>query len=176
MLKIQQEQEMVAKLKQLIDPAYLYESDLILNENKGDFDTVRIRINDCNPWRNGSIKGDLLFCRIKIGSKTKYINLKKKYSSIIADVGLAYTSTKSESDNDFIRITLTDFFQLLNTPSEQFKKIINQIYLDSISFPAFGCCSKMNECRKADKCLHADQLYATACQYQKLMKRTGKFE
>lgn len=75
-----------------------------------------------------------------------------------------------------ININLHDFIVYLNDPTDEFIKILNRIFTSNILFHEFGCCSKYEDCEKAGKCLHIDQLYALGCQYKKVLKRTGKFE
>ena len=91
-------------------------------------------------------------------------------------MNITYSNNSSEQNEDMIRIDLSDFTALIDNPTDDFIKAVNLMYLNGISFPEFGCCSKYKECEQAEKCLHIDPLYATACQYQKLMKRSGKFE
>ena len=171
---IETEQQIVDKITALIKPENLHLAKILLQENKGN-DSIIIKLQN-NPWRNGVIKGDLLFAKIKTGGKVQYINIKDKFSFWMNKMNVEYTSTKTEQKADMIRIDLSDFTVLLDNPTDDFIKAVNLMYLNGISFPEFGCCSKYKECEQAEKCLHIDPLYATACQYQKLMKRKGVFE
>lgn len=173
--EIETEQKIVKQIISLIDIKYLDKASLQLKENKGDKDSIIISVEN-NPWRNGVIKGDMLFGRIKTGGKVQYVQLKERYSSLFGRMNIAYTSNQSEQNEDMIRIELSDFISLVNTPTELFIEVINSMFINNISFIEFGCCSKHEECEKQGKCLHTDQLYATACQWQKHLKRTGKFE
>lgn len=173
--EIEKEQKIVASIISLINDKYLDKATITLQENKSEKDSIIIVVEN-NPWRNGVIKGDLLFSRVKTGGKVQYVHFKKTYSHLFDKLRVSYTSNKSERDEGMIRIALSDFCNLLDHPTEDFIKSLNYMYLNNISFSEFGCCSKYADCEKAGKCLHTDQLYATACQYQKLMKRTGKFE
>lgn len=169
------ERQIVGDILALIKPEYLEKSTLVLQENKGDKDSIVITIEN-NPWRNGMIKGDRLFGRIKTGGKLQYVQIKRKHSLFLNKLHINYTANKSEQKEEFVRIDLADFCSLLENPTSKAVELINRIYLNAISFPEFGCCSKYAECEKEGKCLHIDQLYATACQWQKYLKRTGKFE
>ena len=83
---------------------------------------------------------------------------------------------ESESKYDWIRIELQSFLKLLNDPSHDFIQAINDMFVECIAFPSFGCCSKYAECEKAGNCLHTDQLYATACQWRNHIKGSGKYD
>lgn len=172
---IEQEQQIVDLVSSIIKSDYLNGASLSLQQNKGDKDSITITVNN-NPWRNGVINGDMLFGRIKTGGKVQYIQVKSKYSDLFSEMGLSYTSNKSESDEGMIRIGLSEFCSLLAEPTELFVQTANLMFTDNISFAKFGCCSKYSECKKEGKCLHTDQLYATACQWQKHLKGNEQFE
>lgn len=172
---LEMEQQIVDKITALIKPEYLHNAKLDLQINKREKDSIIIIVGN-NPWRNGVIKGDMLLCRVKTCGKIKYVQVKKKYSTLFNKMNITYSNNSSEQNEDMIRIDLSDFTALIDNPTDDFIKAVNLMYLNGISFPEFGCCSKYKECEQAEKCLHIDPLYATACQYQKLMKRSGKFE
>ena len=167
--------QITEKIIPLIQPQYKQGAYTDINRNVGGENPIVIRL-DNNPWRNGLIKGDIVFAAVKFGKEQQYMLFKKKFSCYFDKLGIKCTSNTTEKEKDMIRVNLPDFKSLLDSPTEEFIKIINDMYIGNISFPEFGCCSKHMECTKADKCLHLDSLYATACQYQKMMKRSGKFE
>lgn len=168
-------QQIVEKIKLFIKPEYEKSSDLVLNLNSGSIHSAMITVEN-TPWRNGIIKGDLLFAKIKADGKSKYINFKSSLAYLFEQMNIEYSANSTEQKSDLIRIDLDVFMSQLNNPTKDFQKIMDMAFLGAISFNEFGCCSKYAECEKTGKCQHTDQLYATACQYQKLMKRTGKFE
>lgn len=169
------EHTIVNQITSLIDIKYLEHASLHLKENKGDKDSIIISVEN-NPWRNDVIKGNMLYGRIKTSGKAQYVQISSRYSSILDEINIAYTSNKTEQNEDMIRLGLSDLNALLSNPTELFIEVINFMFINSISFAEFGCCSKYAECEKQGKCLHTDQLYATACQLQKHLKRTGKIE
>lgn len=57
------DQQIVDKLANFINPDYLSTAKLLLQVNKVE-NSIVIRI-DNNPWRNGVIKRDIVFARIK---------------------------------------------------------------------------------------------------------------
>lgn len=168
------DQQIVDKISSLIIPEYLKTSKLLLQVNKQE-NSIIIRVEN-NPWRNGVSSGDMLFCRIKSNGKINFFQFKKAFAEDFEKINISYSANNTESKNDMIRIPFSDFTNALDNPSDDFKALMNKVFIYNISFTQFGCCSKYDECEKAGKCLHCDQLYATACQFQKLLKRTGKFE
>lgn len=167
--------QIMEKIIPLIKQKYTQNACMDIVRKTGSENSIVIRLGN-NPWRNGLIKGDIIFCIIKADGTEPYILFKNKYSKYFDDLGIVYTSNTTEKSMDMIRMSLYDFKKELDNPTEKFIQFINEIYISNIAFPQFGCCSKHMECTKAGKCLHIDPLYATACQYQKMMKRSGKFE
>ena len=167
------EQKIVDKISFLIKPEYLDHVQILLQENTGPTNSIVIRLEN-NPWRNGVIKGDIIFAKIKSTGETKYLNFKDKFLPVLNDLHVAYIpSSASEAKYDWIRVELNDFVKLLENPTENFIQAINMIYVKSIAFPAFGCCSKFNECSSKKECVHPDRLYSTACQYRKFTDNVG---
>lgn len=169
------DQIVVDKISRLIKLGFLDSAKLILQIKTDNSNSIRITVEN-NPWRNGVVKGNSFFANIKSSGKNPYMNFKNSFAYSFRKIGIDCTANKTEQKAELIRISLPVFMENLNNPSDEFIKLINNVFLKNISFPEFGCCSKYTECEKAGKCLHSDQLYATACQYQKLLKRTGKFE
>lgn len=169
-------EQIVKKISSLIKPCFLESSKLSLQENISKLDSIVIKL-DNNTWRNGVIKGNIIFARIKPNGDQPYINIKNKFSDLFSVFDIVQLSVpESESQYDWIRIELQSFLKLLNNPSDSFIQAINDMYIGCIEFPAFGCCSKYAECQKEGKCLHTDQLYATACQWKKHLKGSENFE
>lgn len=169
------DQTIVDKIARLINPEYLDKAELKLQIKTDNTNSIRIALEN-NLWRNDLVKGNSFFANIKSSGKNPYINFKSNYAFQFKKINIEYTSNITEKNAELIRISLPVFLEHLENASGEFIEILNEMFLRNISFPEFGCCSKQPECEKAGKCLHSDQLYATACQYQKLMKRTGKFE
>lgn len=156
--------QIVEKIKSYIDPKYLYCADMSLVLNIGEENSVVISLEN-NSWRNGAMNGSKLFAKINADRKSKYILFDASTEHLFE--GGQGISLKTELDA---------FMKHLVKPSQDFVSLMNAIFLKVISFSNFGCCSKYAECEKQGKCLHPDQLYATACQWQKHLKRSGKFE
>lgn len=168
------EKQIMGKIIPLIKQKYTQNACMDIVRKTGSENSIVIRLGN-NPWRNGLIKGDIIFCIIKADGNEPHILFKNKYSKYFDDLEIVYTSNTTEKSMDMIRMDLCDFKKELDCPKNNFIQIVNEIYISNIAFPEFGCCSKHIECQKAGKCLHIDPLYATACQYQKLMKRSGIF-
>ena len=156
------DQQIVNKIARLIKPEYFESAGLELMIKADNSNSIRITIEN-NPWRNGVIKGNSFFANIKSGGKTQYINVKDIFAYNFSEIGIESTANTTERKSEYIRINLHTFIKYLDNPSEKFIDLINKMFLRNILFQEFGCCSKYEECEKAGKCLHSDQLYATAC-------------
>ena len=167
--------QIIDKINDLVYPSYKEHANLCANLRSGTIHSAIINV-DNSPWRNGVVKGTSLFASIKVSGKERYIYFKEAFTYHFKKLGIEYTAKKTERRSEMIRISLADFVNRIDNPSDEFIKLINDVFIKNISFPEFGCCSKYVECEKSRKCSHPDQLYATACQYQKLMKRTVKCE
>ena len=167
--------QIIEKVKGLINEEFTEHADLELNFNAGNIHSALIKLEN-NPWRNGVIKGDLLFTQIKCSGNVKYLRFKKQFSYYLDELGIKYTANKTEGKVDTIRANLSDFKNCLDNPSKKFIHMLNAMFLKNIGFSEFGCCGKHTECETKRKCIHADKLYSTACQFKKLMQRSGKFE
>lgn len=167
--------QIIEKIAALLSPIYTEHANLSLNLNSGNIHSAVITVEN-NLWRNGIIKGDLLFAKLKTNGKNRYINFKSSLAYLFKSINLDYSANNTEEKNGLIRIDLDNFMLQINNTTKEFQRIMDTALLRAISFNEFGCCSKYAECEKAGRCMHVDQLYATACQYQNLMKRTGKFE
>ena len=62
-----------------------------------------------------------------------------------------------------MRVSLDDFIDNLNKLNE----LLNKIFISSVSFETFGCCSRYKKCSEKQKCIHDDLLYSSACMYRK---------
>lgn len=164
------EQQIADKINALILPENLDHARILLQENAGSLDSIVIRLEN-NPWRNGVIKGDIILARIKTSGDTQYLNFKDKFLPLFNGMNIKLLPVPdAESQYDWARVDLHSFMELLNAPTEDFIKAVNTIYLGSIVFPEFGCCSKFKECTEKKKCVHIDKLYSTACQYRKIIR------
>lgn len=105
--------------------------------------------------------------------KTKgsgYLRFKIKYRNWFEQHNI--NTTQINSMTDFFRIPLEEFpkiEQLKDDPD--FIQLIEDIFLDALTFEPFGCCHKYVECSDAKKCLHDDLIYATACMYRKNLEQ-----
>lgn len=169
------DQMIVDKIAKLIYPEYLTEAKIELMVCKNATNNIKVSFG-INPWRYGLVNGDLSFASINTFGNNPSITFFGKFTDDFSKLGMNYTEEKVFTVRNCINVDLQDFITYLNNPTAEFIKLINHIFISNISFSEFGCCSKYAKCEQAGKCLHIDQLYATACQYQKLMKRTGKFE
>ena len=155
--------QITEKIKSCIEPKYLYCSDLNLALNIGEENSVVISLEN-NPWRNGVMNGDKLFAKINADGETKYIVFNLSAEGLLREQSIS------------LKTDLNVFMDHLAKLSQDFTSLMNAIFLKAISFSEFGCCSKYAECERQGMCLHTDQLYATACQWQKHLKRSGKYD
>ena len=168
------EQQIVDKINALILPENLDHAKILLQENTNNLDSIVIRLEN-NPWRNGVIKGDIIFARIKTNGDTQYLNFKNKFLSLFNGTNIKLLPVPdAEAQYDWARVGLNSFIELLNAPTKDFIKSVNEIYLGSIVFPEFGCCSKYKKCFEKKECVHSDRLYSTACQYRKIINNIDK--
>lgn len=155
-------------LKSVLSKENLSAADLYLRGNISGIDSFVIHV--CATPFHEEID-NILFARIKPTGKTKFISFRKKYEFKFKQLGVETSDIKSEQD--YFRINLDLFFSDKTLSNPEIIKLINLIFVDSMNFPAFGCCHLYNECSDAEKCLHPDQMYATACSYRKNME-SGK--
>ena len=148
-------------IKSAIRPEYIKGSEIKFKQNISYYSII---VTSKKTAYRDSDTSDLLFARIKIGKKGSYISFSSKYSNLFDSAKIPYTISKS--DSKFIRIDL-DVFNSLNNRKELLSPILNQIFIDLFSFPAFGCCSNYIKCSDERHCIHPDPAYATACQYRK---------
>lgn len=166
----QYDQIIVDKIVKIIKQEYLAEAKIELMVCKNATNNIKISFG-VNPWRFGMFKGDSYFASINSSKKNPSITFFGKFSDDFSKLGMHYTEEKLYTIRNCINVDLQDFINHLDNPSEEFVKLINHVFISNISFQEFGCCSKYAECKKAGKCLHVDQLYATACQYQKTIEK-----
>lgn len=158
------------KAKLMIEPKYLSESNIEFKLNSDTAHSGVISLKN-NPWRNGKINGDMLLIRIKAEGEKRFIYLKSSLSHLLDESNIEYSASPTEEKNGVIKVDLNIFKAMFDKEDRRIKTIINAAFLRAISFTEFGCCSKYEECEKQGKCLHTDQLYATACQWQKHLKK-----
>jgi len=163
------DKEILNQIQSFVESSYLELSKLELQENRSDYNSIFIK-SSTTPYRNGTNGNkSVLLCRIKNTGNVRYIAFDSKYRADFEELGLNVTSIKSETD--YIRLNIDEFLNTL--PKGQ--KLLNKIFADSFSFASFGCCSKYKECSKAEKCVHEDLLYATACMYRKNLENGDIF-
>lgn len=171
---IEMEQQIVDKINALIKPENLDHAQILLQENTNNLDSIVIRLEN-NPWRNGVIKGDIIFARIKTVGENQYVNFREKFLYLFNGMNIKCLPVPdAEAQYNWARVELSSFMELLNAPTEDFIRAVNEIYLGSIVFPEFGCCSKYKECSERKECVHSDRLYSTACQYRKIINNIDK--
>lgn len=153
--------DIVTLIENQIDPLYLAGASLYLKVNDGAYNSVMIK-SPTTRYRNGtSGNKSFLYCRIKSSGKIKYISFCSEYEDDFTAAG--FNVSRIASDSDFLRIDLDEFINNV----EKGKMVFNKLFRDAFSFETFGCCSRYKECSAAEKCLHEDQMYATACMYRK---------
>lgn len=150
------------KLQSVISQDNLSAADLYLRENVSGIDSFIIHV-PATPYHEEI--DNILFARIKTTGKIKFISFRKKYNFKFKQLNIQTTDVKSNSD--YIRIDLDLFFSQETLSNPEVIKLLNWIFIDTMSFPTFGCCSRYKECSNARKCIHPDQMYATACSYRK---------
>ena len=68
--------------------------------------------------------------------------MKDKFEEIFDTFGVVKLPVpESGSKYDWIRIELQSFLKLLNDPSHDFIQAVNDMFVECIAFPSFGCCS-----------------------------------
>ena len=112
-------------------------------------------------WR--LTKNSATIAKVHFGKRLSYIAFSLTSKQILKENNINYTYTNSEG---LARITISDFIKI---PNEIIGFLCTDTILNSFGFQQFGCCGKYNDCIKANKCLHDDKLYATACQMKKIL-------
>lgn len=155
------ENKVITYLIDHLNPKFLQTASLALQKNKGLYNSILIKV-ESNPYRNG-VANEFLFARIRSTGKQPYISFSSRYTQLLEMFKNNLCSIVSEPT--FMRIDLKAFLEYPD--SKMLSKVLNEVFLDSFSFPTFGCCSLYKECSKEKHCLHSDLLYATACMYRK---------
>lgn len=150
-------------IKSFIYPKYLESAELIIQENVGAYDSIMVQSNG-NMYR-GAVYN--LLARLKTEKSKRYISFKMKYIYYFRKLGFTVTTIKS--DEEFFRISIDEFFskEFSETEIEEFKSLLNKIFLETLAFPSFGCCAFYEKCSDKKECVHEDQLYSSACEYRK---------
>ena len=150
------------KLRDVLTEENRTSANLYYRENVSGFNSLIIRV----PATSYHAEIDnVLFARIKASGKVQFISFRKKYEYQFKQAGIQTTDIKS--DSDYFRIDLDTFFSEEIIQNSDVIKLLNWIFIDTMNFPSFGCCHLYTECSDAKKCLHPDQMYATACSYRK---------
>lgn len=156
-------------IKKMIRPEYLKGSEIKLKENKNG-DCSIIVSSQQTAYR--AAKSNLLIA--KSGNKIGYVYFPFKYAQLFQAANIDYSIEVPKEGKKVRFITIdSSLFEPNAEKSTKIQKIINQIFVDVFSFPAFGCCSSYNECSDTLHCIHPDLAYATACQYRKNLE-SGK--
>lgn len=153
-------EEVMEKIKKLINPDFFKSSKIKLQENKGAYDSIVIQLEP-NAYRSNTTSA--LFARLKLSGKQKYISFSSNYADTFKRTEIPFFSIKS--DPDFIRVSIGTLFDTNN--EHTLSTVFNNIFLTSFSFQKFDCCGKFKECSNAKKCLHDDIIYSSACVYRK---------
>lgn len=156
MLEVQDIFEMI---KDMIRPEYLQGSELKLKENKSRYCSIVVS-SEKTAYRSQSVHNLLL---ARGCNRRGYICFSSKYAPLFQAASIEFSPESPLSK--FIMIDCFLFSPLSGKASE-LSKILNKIFIDLFSFPAFGCCSSYVECSDARHCVHTDLAYATACQYR----------
>lgn len=150
-------------LKLGIDKSLLNSADIVLKESNTKNVFFIIIQSKSTPWR-GEIS-DKTLAKIKTTKTSCCIIFKGKFKPEFEKLCVPISIIKSDSS---IKINCDDF---LNINTDDLQKLINQIFIDCFNFTPFGCCSKFNDCELKEKCLHDDPIYATACQWRKIISK-----
>lgn len=165
--------EVFEAVQKLINPRYLQTASLKLQENaeKTSYCTIMSSIKP-NVFHNNSISH--FFARVKTGGKISYIAFNDIAKRIFDKYGFEYAFKKVASE-EFYRMELDDFFELA-VNSDVFQEALNEFFIQSFEFSAFGCCSKYKLCSQMGTCQHEDIIYASAaCQYKKSLDKGNNF-
>lgn len=142
---------------------------IIQNNNTSNLDSILIS-SPATPWRDK--KNNILFAKIREDGRRPFIGFKIKFKEWFDKNGIETYSIKS--DSGYLRIALSDFDKIEedNVLFKDFALLVNEMFIDAMCFPSFGCCSRYQECAELKKCVHQDQVYATACMYRKNLEKT----
>nr|WP_316612649.1 hypothetical protein [uncultured Ruminococcus sp.] len=157
-------------IKSLIYPQYLETASLELRDNKTQFKSLVIS-SPATPYR--SSVNNLVFCRLKTEGKARFLAFRSAYYQAFCD--LLMQPYQIKSDTEYCRIALDDFTAAYKLITGELANLLNKIFVETMSFSAFGCCSRYCECSNVHKCIHPDQLYATACSYRQNMEKNRIF-
>lgn len=162
------EEKIVDKVKELVDKRFLETTEITIKENKSDYNSL-IAIPQNTIYRSG-LANEKLIARIKLGKKIEYIALPGSARKTLEEYDVPFSTVKSD---DFLRISIYEF---LLRDDDGIKKAINDIFLNALNFPSFGCCGRYQECSEKGECIHPDILYASAaCQYKKHLDNGENF-
>ncbi len=155
--------EIIDFVKQYIDSRYRDITEIsVKNSNSPDIYFIVIKSKP-TPWRSDT--SDKTFSKIKLGKKSSYISFNTSYIKAFDKYSVSYSKIKSEN---MIRINLDDFFKIA---PDVLEIIFNYIFINSFNITTFGCCGKFKECEEKGMCVHPDIIYASACQYRKIINK-----
>lgn len=130
-------------------------------KNSSGYDTIVIS-SEMTSYRPKI--DNVVIARIKDTGINQYISFKSKYKYWFDERDIYTESTVS--DQGYLRVSLIDFWYIINNYDTEFSGLISKICLDTMSFPKFGCCHRYMKCSEKGKCVHDDLLYSTACEYR----------
>lgn len=106
-----------------------------------------------------------LIARIHFGKKLSYFSVDVHASQALLDqAGIAYDIKKSEKD--FARILIHEPEDII--PALDIIAAVTQKVLDAIP-KEFDCCSRVEACSDAQKCIQPDDAMRIGCGYRKIM-------
>lgn len=161
MFELDTEQDILIKITNMFNPNFKPFYSITLSDNKSTTKSITV---SCPASAFHDPVESALFARIRINGKKPYISFKDKYADLFTAADIPFYKLKSE--HDFIRIGLDIFYNFLNKP-DILCPIMQSIFMELFSFAPFGCCDRFEKCSDEMKCIHADLIYATVCQYSK---------
>lgn len=156
------------RIKENIDRQYrnIIDFELESTRNKTENAYFVTAKSPSTPWRAETSKKSIT--KIKFCGSENYITFALSCEGRLKEYSIKYTESKSEN---ILRVSIEDFSK---TPLDVIGKLFTDIVLNSFSFETFGCCGKFKECEDKGYCVHQDLLYATACQYRRIIESKNK--
>lgn len=162
------EKQVVEKIKTIINPKYIETSEITIKDNIGAYNSLVV-VPQETIYRSGAAK-EKLIARIKTSGSVQYISLPGSSRRTLEEHRVPFSTVKAD---EYLRISIDDF---LSKNDEGIRKAINDIFLNALNFPSFGCCGRYQECSEKGECIHPDILYASAaCQYKRHLDNGENF-
>ena len=102
-------------------------------------------------------------CKICVKAKSKFLQMRYKFLSIVKDSNVDYSLTNSTPP--MIRIgfeTQSDIVAMKSLILQAFE----MAYVENTE-ETFGCCNSFIKCSDARRCTHPNHLFALGCMYRK---------